>query len=100
MGPSHLFKLLTPTDPIRIENGHQNHDQQDAKENIENCPGKKAIDEDDEPTQNPKSARQTVGFIPIFLIVQGPGQADADCIILLGLRPIIAHDQNNNPHHN
>ena len=56
MGPSHLFKLLTPTDPIRIENGHQNHDQQDAKENIEDSPGKKAINEDDEATQNPESA--------------------------------------------
>ena len=75
---------------IRIENGGENHHKHKGEEKPA------AADEAGECHQqtadNPKEAGEPMGFVPVCLAVQRPGQFDADGVALLALRQIIADD--------
>ena len=83
---------------IRIDRGCQNHDQDDAEEDPEAA--EETGQHDHNAANGPEPAGEPVGLVPVFLVVQCPGDLDAHGVVLLALGQVIAHDGQHKTHKN
>ncbi len=81
---------------IGINKGRNDHQQHNRHEDP-NGAGKAGGD-DRKAADDPKPARKAVGLVPVFLAVKGPGDLDADGVILLTFGHIVADDHKQQTH--
>jgi len=81
---------------IGIQKRRDDHGKYNAKEDPEAA--EKSGEHDDDAADYPKPTGKAVCPVPVFFAVEGPGDLDADGIVLLALGQVIADDRKQQTH--